>query len=43
MRDFGYTHFSAGDLLREEIKSGSERGQEIQEAMKQGRLVPSVC
>ncbi|PON87550.1 UMP-CMP kinase [Trema orientale] len=38
---FGYTHLSAGDLLRAEIKSGSENGTMIQEMIKEGKIVPS--
>ena len=35
-------HLSAGDLLREEVARGSEKGQLISEIMKDGRLVPQV-
>lgn len=42
MRDFGYTHFSAGDLLREEVKLDTPRGRQIMKAMENGELVPSV-
>ncbi|KAJ4804073.1 UMP-CMP kinase [Rhynchospora pubera] len=38
---FGFTHFSAGDLLRAETKSGSEYGTMIQNLMKEGKLVDS--
>ncbi|KAF4356520.1 hypothetical protein G4B88_001068 [Cannabis sativa] len=38
---FGYTHLSAGDLLRAEIKSGSENGTMIQEMIREGKIVPS--
>ncbi|KAL8158530.1 hypothetical protein V2J09_000067 [Rumex salicifolius] len=38
---FGYTHLSAGDLLRAEIKSGSENGTMIQNMIKDGKIVPS--
>ncbi|CAA3024604.1 alpha-mannosidase At3g26720-like isoform X1 [Olea europaea subsp. europaea] len=41
VQHFGYTHLSAGDLLREEIKSGSENGTMIQNMIKEGKLVPS--
>ena len=34
------THLSAGDLLREEVKSGSETGQQLESVMKEGKLVP---
>ncbi|GMN61996.1 hypothetical protein TIFTF001_031085 [Ficus carica] len=38
---FGYTHLSAGDLLRAEINSGSENGTMIQNMIKEGKIVPS--
>uniref|UniRef100_A0A1J3DKF1 UMP-CMP kinase n=1 Tax=Noccaea caerulescens TaxID=107243 RepID=A0A1J3DKF1_NOCCA len=41
VNQFGYTHFSAGDLLRSEIKSGSEFGAMIQSLISEGRIVPS--
>lgn len=41
VQHFGYTHFSAGDLLRAEIKSGSENGTMIQNMIKEGKIVPS--
>ena len=34
------THLSAGDLLREESKSGLETGQTLDGIMKEGKLVP---
>eukprot|EP01138_Halocafeteria_seosinensis_P007411 gb/GECG01007576.1/.p1 GENE.gb/GECG01007576.1/~~gb/GECG01007576.1/.p1 ORF type:complete len:1604 (+),score=244.01 gb/GECG01007576.1/:1-4812(+) len=36
---FNYVHLSTGDLLREEINSGSELGQEIEATTKAGQLV----
>ncbi|KAK3145369.1 hypothetical protein QOZ80_4AG0328100 [Eleusine coracana subsp. coracana] len=39
--NFGFTHLSAGDLLRQEISSGSEKGESILETIKEGRIVPS--
>ena len=36
---YGYLHISTGDLLREEIKSGSRLGEEIDNSIKQGMLV----
>ncbi|KAK1581260.1 hypothetical protein Q3G72_004338 [Acer saccharum] len=41
VKHFGYTHLSAGDLLRAEIKSGSENGTMIQSMIKEGKIVPS--
>ena len=37
---YGYKHLSAGDLLREERKSGSAQGQMIEEYIKEGKIVP---
>lgn len=37
----GYKHFSAGDLLRAEAKSGTDRGAEIAKLQAEGKLVPS--
>jgi UMP-CMP kinase len=40
-RDLHLKHVAAGDLLRHEVASGSERGASIQDLMKQGKIVPS--
>merc|ERR1711970_1270906 len=40
VQKYGYCHLSSGDLLREEVASGSERGNKLQEIMKKGELVP---
>ena len=40
--DFNFAHLSTGDLLREEVNKGSPIGREMEETMKQGKLVPSV-
>jgi len=37
----GYTHFSAGDLLRAEVESGSAQGVMIEEMIKEGKIVPA--
>lgn len=37
---YGWTHLSAGDLLRAERKSGSAQGQMIDEYIKEGKIVP---
>ena len=37
---YGYTHLSAGDLLRAERNSGSETGAMISEYIKEGKIVP---
>jgi len=40
VRDYGFTHLSAGDLLRDEVKSESEVGKACATLMKEGALVP---
>ncbi|XP_073389915.1 uncharacterized protein [Physcomitrium patens] len=40
VRDFGFLHLSSGDLLREEVKKGTELGRECEQLMKDGKLVP---
>merc|ERR1712172_470939 len=37
---YGYTHLSSGDLLREDVKSGSDRGKTLNAMMEKGDLVP---
>ncbi|KAK7339251.1 hypothetical protein VNO77_19907 [Canavalia gladiata] len=41
VQQFGYTHLSAGDLLRAEKESGSENGTMIDNMIKEGQIVPS--
>ncbi|CAG2176303.1 unnamed protein product, partial [Oppiella nova] len=38
-KKYGFTHLSTGDLLREEVASGSDLGQSCNEVMKKGKLV----
>lgn len=41
VKEFGYVHLSAGDLLRQERnRAGSEFGEEIQTHIKNGTIVP---
>ena len=41
VRDYGFKHLSAGDLLREEQnRPGSEFGEMIKDYIKQGQIVP---
>lgn len=40
VQKYGLDHLSTGDVLRAEIKSGSELGKEIESLIAQGRLVP---
>lgn len=39
VNELGYNHLSTGDLLRKEIKSGSELGNRVQGIMNAGKLV----
>ncbi|KAL5109317.1 adenylate kinase [Taenia crassiceps] len=36
---YGFNHISSGDLLRDEVQSGSPRGKELQAIMEKGELV----
>ncbi|KAG1693175.1 Adenylate kinase isoenzyme 1 [Nymphon striatum] len=40
VKKYGFTHLSSGDLLRDEVKSGSTRGQQLNASMEKGDLVP---
>ncbi|CAF1603117.1 unnamed protein product [Rotaria sp. Silwood1] len=37
---YGYTHLSTGDLLRAAVESKTERGEQLNALMKEGKLVP---
>lgn len=41
VEQFGYVHLSAGDLLREERKSGSDLADMINNYIKEGKIVPA--
>ena len=41
VKEFGFKHISAGDLLRQEVAKKTDQGKEIQETMTQGKLVPA--
>ena len=42
VQSYGFCHLSSGDLLREEVASGSARGKELNAIMQKGDLVPLV-
>ena len=39
IKEYGIPQISTGDLLREEIKAGSNLGKELQEIMSSGKFV----
>eukprot|EP01026_Neomeris_dumetosa_P054747 TRINITY_DN4936_c0_g1_i11.p3 TRINITY_DN4936_c0_g1~~TRINITY_DN4936_c0_g1_i11.p3 ORF type:complete len:211 (-),score=19.87 TRINITY_DN4936_c0_g1_i11:270-902(-) len=39
--EFGIAHFSAGDLLRAHVKSGTPDGNMVAQMMQEGKIVPS--
>ena len=41
VKEFGVQHLSAGDLLREHMKSGTPDGNMVADMIKQGQIVPS--
>jgi len=40
VQKYGLSHLSSGDLLRDEVQSGSPRGAELTKIMESGQLVP---
>ncbi|XP_053607726.1 adenylate kinase isoenzyme 1 isoform X1 [Plodia interpunctella] len=38
---YGFTHLSTGDLLRAEVKSGTDRAKQLTAIMERGELVPN--
>jgi len=40
-QEFGFLHLSAGDLLRAEAKTGTERGNMVAGILKSGSIIPS--
>ena len=41
VRDYGFVHLSAGELLRAHMKSGSADGQMVADMIANGQIVPS--
>jgi len=41
VKEFGYKHLSAGDLLRAERKSGSAQAEMIESYIREGKIVPA--
>ncbi len=40
VQEFGIKHISTGEILRTEVRDGSELGKKVQEIMEAGELVP---
>lgn len=40
VKEYGFVHLSAGDLLREERDSGSKDGEMIENYIREGKIVP---
>ena len=41
VEDFDMAHLSAGDLLRDHVKSGTPDGNMVAEMIKNGQIVPA--
>ena len=39
-KSFGYLHVSTGDILREEVRAGTDLGSRVESIMNSGELVP---
>lgn len=42
LASLGYAHISTGDLLRNEIKNGTELGSKLEADMKEGKMISLV-
>ena len=40
VEEFGFTHMSVGDLMRQEVTKGTKNGEMIKKIQKEGGLVP---
>lgn len=40
LQKYGFDHMSTGELLRDEVATGSEKGKKWQEMMNRGQLIP---
>lgn len=42
VQDYGYCHLSTGDLLRDEMKKGTDLGAQVESVIKSGKLVDNT-
>jgi len=40
VQEFGFSHISTGDLMRQEVSKGTKEGEKIKKIQKAGGLVP---